>query len=76
MNRIKYRFLLTAIVFMCAVPVVTFAQDGLDSGTDFPSPDSDLPIDGGVSLLLVAGIGYGAKKLYDKRNGDAESDKK
>lgn len=25
------------------------------------------PIDGGLSLLLVAGGAYGAKKLYDKK---------
>jgi len=25
------------------------------------------PIDGGLSLLLVAGGAYGAKKIYDKR---------
>ncbi len=25
------------------------------------------PIDGGLSLLLIAGGAYGAKKIYDKR---------
>lgn len=29
--------------------------------------DNDVPIDGGVSLLIAAGIGYGLKKVYDKR---------
>lgn len=33
-----------------------------------PPPDPTIPIDGGISLLLAAGIGYGAKKIYEKRN--------
>ena len=41
-------------------PLVAMAQ-----GT--PVEPSDVPIDGGLSLLLAAGIGYGAKKAYDAR---------
>lgn len=37
-------------------------------------PDSigeiDTPIDGGLSLLIAAGVGYGAKKLKEKRNNN------
>ncbi len=29
--------------------------------------DPDAPIDGGLSLLIVAGAGYGAKKLNERR---------
>ena len=29
-------------------------------------PDA-VPIDGGLSILLAAGIGYGAKKIYDSQ---------
>ena len=29
--------------------------------------DPDLPIDGGVSLLIAAGVGYGIKKYRDER---------
>lgn len=32
-----------------------------------PGDPGATPIDGGLSLLVAAGIGYGAKKLYDKR---------
>ncbi|MFY7899509.1 MAG: PID-CTERM protein-sorting domain-containing protein [Chitinophagaceae bacterium] len=28
---------------------------------------SDVPVDGGLSLLVAAGVGYGAKKLKEKR---------
>lgn len=32
-----------------------------------PPPTSNIPIDGGISLLIAAGAAYGAKKVYDKR---------
>jgi hypothetical protein len=32
-----------------------------------PSPPSQAPIDGGLSLLAAAGGGYAIKKLRDKR---------
>ena len=33
--------------------------------------DPDAPIDGGVSLLIAAGIGYGIKKVKDNRKKKA-----
>ena len=30
-------------------------------------PPPCVPIDGGISLLIAAGVGYGAKKLVDSR---------
>lgn len=44
---------------LIAIPVM--AQD------NFPEPEDDIPIDGGITLLLAAGAGYGAKKLKEKR---------
>jgi hypothetical protein len=29
--------------------------------------DPDLPIDGGASILIAAGVAYGLKKVHDKR---------
>jgi len=44
------------------------------SGPPSFTPDVlDNPIDGGLGILLGAGMAYGAKKLRDKRN---ESNKK
>lgn len=48
-----------AIIMLIALPVI--AQD------NFPEPEDDIPIDGGITLLLAAGAGYGAKKLKEKR---------
>jgi hypothetical protein len=37
-------------------------------GSEFGSGDPDAPIDGGVSLLIAAGIGYGIKKNKERKN--------
>jgi hypothetical protein len=51
------------ILALCMVlPAVVHAQPGFGDDVD------DVPIDGGLSLLVAAGIGYGAKKLKPKRN--------
>jgi hypothetical protein len=31
------------------------------------TPDANAPIDGGLSLLVAAGVGYGAKKVREQR---------
>jgi hypothetical protein len=50
------------VVFCVCAPVLLFAQAGFES-TDV----ADTPIDGGISVLVAMGIGYGAKKLYGKK---------
>jgi len=43
------------------IPSLLHAQPGFDDDVN------DVPVDGGLSLLVAAGVGYGAKKLRDKR---------
>ena len=50
--------MLIVIAFM---PVLLHAQVG------GPGGDPDVPIDGGLCLLMAAGVGYVVKKGYDKR---------
>lgn len=57
--------MLTAFSFIMYIPTV-LAQLPDDPGVD---PD-EIPIDGGLSLLIAAGVAYGAKKAYDKRKKD------
>ena len=45
------------------LPICGYAQLG-DPGED---PDAAIPIDGGVVLLIAAGVGYGVKKANDRR---------
>lgn len=51
------------LVLLVTISLPLLAQDG------FGDPLADTPIDGGLTLLVAAGIGYGAKKIKDnKRN--------
>jgi hypothetical protein len=52
-------FILLYILFI--LPVTAIAQDG------FGDEIGDVPVDGGLSLLVAAGVGYGAKKLREKK---------
>lgn len=44
------------LFFMCFSSLSVIAQEE-------PGPDPDVPIDGGISLLLAAGVGVGIKKI-------------
>jgi hypothetical protein len=48
---------------------VIFASGAINAimATPLPPGPSVIPIDGGVSLLVAACAGYGAKKIYDAR---------
>jgi hypothetical protein len=65
-NRKKLQ-LLTSLIMMiaCILPGIAMAQ------TD-PGCGPDCPIDGGLSLLLAAGAGYGIKKYRDARKKGKE----
>lgn len=46
---------------------------GTPNGCD-PTDIDDVPIDGGASVLIAAGVAYGLKKAYDKRKQNKEAD--
>lgn len=69
----SFLYALVMVTFIC-LPILSNAQ--LDPGGDFDpggDPDVPIPFDGGLSLLLAAGIGYGAKKAYAKRKKAADT---
>lgn len=49
------------MVMLVVIPMVVMAQP------PEPEGDPDVPIDGGVTLLVAAGVGYGVKKLRDRK---------
>ena len=51
--------ILLYILFL--LPTLAIAQDG------FGETQSDVPVDGGLSLLVAAGVGYGTKKIKSHR---------
>ncbi len=59
----KFRISTMQIVILLAVmflPAILHAQPGFGDDVD------DVPLDGGLSLLVAAGVGYAAKKLRKK----------
>lgn len=57
-----------AILMFCLVaPLAVWAQP------DPPGDDPGVPIDGGLSILLAAGVGYGAKKIHDNRKKNKDN---
>ena len=56
------QLLIIAICFL--VPTLLHAQPSFGDDVD------DVPIDGGLSLLVAAGVGYGAKKIRERRKGN------
>lgn len=55
-----------AIVFIISLTatVLPFLVHAQDPGG---GADAAVPIDGGLSILLAAGVGYGVKKIRDER---------
>ena len=58
-----FNFIMVFIV-LC-IPMLAHAQ----------GPDPDAPIDGGLSILLAGGIGYGIKKIRDNRKKNSPGHK-
>jgi hypothetical protein len=52
---------LVVLVALMLAPSLLHAQPGFGDDVD------DVPVDGGLSLLLAAGVGYGVKKLRKKQ---------
>ena len=61
------QFIKTAYIFIVIVLLMTnqlHAQTAADPGD--VDPDA-VPLDGGLSLLVAAGVGYGAKKMKERK---------
>jgi hypothetical protein len=62
-------FYMLLIMIMLLIPVLGISQPGPGGGGGTGgNPDGtggSAPIDGGLGLLLAAGVGYGVKKLRD-----------
>ncbi len=58
-------FLTTAI--LTVVSLLMYLPSVLAQLPDPRGDPDEIPIDGGLSLLIAAGVAYGAKKAYDKR---------
>lgn len=61
----KYLTIAGVVLFISLIQPITSSAQVSDPGCD--PLDPSCPIDGGLSLLIAAGIGLGAKKAYDKK---------
>ena len=64
----KYVLRLAALACLIGLPLIggLFAQGGPPVGGQPPCwPPPCIPIDGGISLLIGAGVLFGAKRSYD-----------
>ncbi len=64
MNFIQKNIKTLIILIMILFPICLMAQG------DPPDDPSDVPIDGGLSILLAAGAAYGVKKVKDNIKKD------
>ena len=66
MNRFLKYFSIVSIftVLFITMPEYSRAQDPGDPGGD---PDAEVPIDGGLVLLIIAGVAYGYTKYKSKK---------
>ena len=62
MKRYTKWIVMTSVLVIALNILPQFAKAQID-----PGEDPDAPIDGGVSLLVAAGVGYGIKKVRDRR---------
>lgn len=64
-TRISTTYLIV-LLLVCLAPCMALAQPGFGDDVD------DVPVDGGLCLLVTTGIGYGAKKLQANKKGRNE----
>jgi len=63
MKKILLFTLIIVAVFVC---LPSFVQAQRDPGGD-PDAPTEVPFDGGLTLIIAAGAGYAIKKARDKR---------
>lgn len=54
-------YIILPILLFFLLPALVHAQPGFGDDVD------DVPIDGGLSLLVATGVGYGVKKFRGKK---------
>jgi len=64
----KKIYQLIFVLLLLSVPVVVFGQPSSPQTNPGCFPPPCIPIDGGATLLIVAGLAIGGKKAYDLRN--------
>jgi hypothetical protein len=59
-----FTFKVLILILVLFIPALSHADPLVPED---PGSDPDVPIDGGLSVLLAAGVGYGVRELRKKR---------
>jgi hypothetical protein len=59
-----FTFKVLILILVLFIPALSHADPLVPED---PGSDPDVPIDGGLSVLLAAGVGYGIKELRKKK---------
>lgn len=70
MKRILNKLRVLFVIGMIVIPAFVIAQDPDPDPPPIDPDVQDVPFDGGVSLLVAAGIGYGLKKAHNKKKAE------
>lgn len=70
-TKTKNKLAYMALSFLLSLPAMLVQAQGVPGGPG-PDPDPSVPFDGGLSLVVAAGIAYAAKKGYDKRKKESK----
>lgn len=66
------RFLVKKAGFLVITLLLSGVLTTVSAQPPNPGDDPDIPLDGGLSLLLAAGAALGGKKVYDMRKKSKE----
>ena len=61
------------LVILMLIGIINLLPAVAKAQISFGTEDPDAPIDGGVSVLIVAGVGYGIKKAKENRKKKIEN---
>ena len=64
------------MLFLNIVSHAQISDPGAGGTSINGDPNGDAPIDGGLSLLIAAGVGYGVKRVKNRRSVKKDLDNK
>lgn len=68
-SKSMFKRLFSCFIALFIITSMALAQGNGGNDPDFPN----VPVDGGLSLLLAAGAAYGGKKIYNYRKSRQEN---
>ena len=71
----KTKLTLMLLTLVALLPQLAFAQGGPGFGGGVDDGGVCVPLDGGLTLLAAAGVGYGIKKYAASRKQPSKTDK-